>query len=205
MQKTLLGVAERIDLPDWGVDRLRAKVDTGARTSALHVDAIERLPGGRVRFTVVLDRKREHRRVVVETDIAREAVVRASSGEAQRRIFVETTMRLGPVEKTIEVSLASRAPMMFRMLLGRTALSHDFLVDPAYRYLQRARPTKKKRARALDQEPRSNAGGTPSTTTNPSPSTATPEASEPPRRTRASRKGTSSTPRKKTTSKKTTA
>lgn len=143
--RTLIGVAERIDLPDWGVEQLRVKIDTGARTSALHVDDVERLPGNRVRFTVVLDRKRAHRRVLVEAKIARIARVRSSSGRAQERIFVATTMKLGGVEKEIEISLASREPMIFRMLLGRSALHHDFLVDPSHRYLQSVAKKKKKK------------------------------------------------------------
>ena len=144
--RTLIGVAERIDLPDWGVEQLRVKIDTGARTSALHVDEVERLPGNRVRFTVVLDRKRAHRRVLVEAKIARIARVCSSSGRAQERIFVSTTMKLGGVEKEIEISLASREPMIFRMLLGRSALHHDFLVDPSHRYLQSVAKKKKKKA-----------------------------------------------------------
>jgi hypothetical protein len=71
----------------------------------------------------------------VEAPIARTARVRSSSGRAEKRFFVETTMHLGGVEKQIEISLASREPMIFRMLLGRTALTHDFVIDPAHRYL----------------------------------------------------------------------
>lgn len=141
--RTLVGIAERIDLPEWGVDQLRVKIDTGARTSALHVDAIEELPGRRVRFWVILDRKHAHRRVQVEAPISRRTRVRSSSGRAEERIFVTTKMRLGPVTKDIEVSLASREPMIFRMLLGRSALHHDFLVDPSHRYLQSPKPSKK--------------------------------------------------------------
>jgi hypothetical protein len=133
--RTLIGIAERIDLPEWGVRRLRVKIDTGARTSALHVDEVEELEGDRVRFWVVLDRKRG-RRVQVEAPLARTARVRSSSGRAEKRYFVVTRMILGGVEKEIEISLASREPMIFRMLLGRTALAHDFLVDPSHRYLK---------------------------------------------------------------------
>lgn len=132
--RTLIGIAERIDLPDWGVRRLRVKIDTGARTSALHVDDVEELPGDRVRFWVVLDRKNE-RRVQVEAPLVRTARVRSSTGRSEKRYFVATRMVLGGVEKEIEISLASREPMIFRMLLGRTALAHDFLVDPSHRYL----------------------------------------------------------------------
>lgn len=139
--RTMIGIAERIALPEWGIPKLRVKIDTGARTSALHVDGVEELPGNRVRFWVVLDRKRG-RRLQVEAPIARTARVRSSSGRAEKRYFVVTTMRLGGVEKQIEISLASREPMIFRMLLGRTALAHDFVIDPSHRYLTSPAPTK---------------------------------------------------------------
>lgn len=114
--------------------RLRAKVDTGARTSALDVDEVVPLPGGRVRFAVVLRRDRS-RRIRVEERVSRIARVRPSSGVSQTRYFVETTLRLGDVEKRVELSLVPRRGMLCRMLLGRTALAGDFLVDPdaAYR------------------------------------------------------------------------
>lgn len=132
--RTMIGTAERIALPEWGIGKIRVKIDTGARTSALHVDGVEELPGDRVRFWVVLDRKRG-RRLQVEAKIARTARVRSSTGRAEKRFFVSTIMQLGGVEKKIEISLASREPMIFRMLLGRTALAHDFVIDPSHRYL----------------------------------------------------------------------
>jgi hypothetical protein len=141
--RILIGIAERIDLPDWGVARLRAKIDTGARTSALHVDGVEELPDGRVRFWIILDRKRG-RRMQVEAEVVREARVRSSSGRAEKRYFVTTTMRMGGIEKSIEISLASREPMIYRMLLGRSALIHDFVIDPGHRYLTTPPHLKKK-------------------------------------------------------------
>lgn len=120
--------------------RLRAKVDTGARTSALDVDEVVPLPDGRVRFAVVLRRDRSRRRRVEER-VSRIARVRPSSGVSQTRYFVETTLRLGDVEKRVEVSLVPRRGMLCRMLLGRTALAGDFLVDPDSTYrLGRLRP-----------------------------------------------------------------
>jgi len=126
--------------------RLRAKVDTGARTSALDVDEVVPLPDGRVRFAVVLRRDRSRRRRVEER-VSRIARVRPSSGVSQTRYFVETTLRLGDVEKRVEVSLVPRRGMLCRMLLGRTALAGDFLVDPDSTYrLGRLRPRKARKA-----------------------------------------------------------
>lgn len=137
--RVLIGFAERVDLVDWGIDCIRAKVDTGARTSALHVDGIERLSGGKVRFDVVVNRKTGRTRHVV-THLARVGRVRSSSGEAETRYFVVTRVRLGGLVKEIEISLARRHAMQFRMLLGRTALGHDFVIDPGRRYITDGHP-----------------------------------------------------------------
>lgn len=135
-----VGWREWVQLPDWGVERLRAKIDTGARTSALHVDNLEELPGNRLSFDVVLDRGANPRTVrVTAAERVRVASVRPSSGHRQRRHVVVTTLRLAGVEKQIEVSLVDRGPMLCRMLVGRTALASDFVVDPAHAYLHSRR------------------------------------------------------------------
>jgi len=135
-QKPLvIGVTEYVDLPDWRILSLRAKIDTGARTSALHVENIRELEGERVRFDVRLSRSQRERRVTVEAKIARRGRVRPSSGELSPRIFVATKVRIGPVEREIELSLVDRGQMIFRMLIGRRALAHAFLIDPSRRYV----------------------------------------------------------------------
>ena len=145
-RQTLIGWNELIDLPAWNVKRLRAKIDTGARSSALHVTDLRVLPDDRVAFDVVLDRKKSHRRRQVVAPVTRVSRVRSSTGKYTRRYFVKTLLRLGEVEKTIEVSLVDREEMLFRMLLGRTALSHDFLIDPGRRRLaSESKPTRKKK------------------------------------------------------------
>ena len=146
--QTLIGWNELVDLPDWNVKRLRAKVDTGARTSALHVTDLKPLPEDRISFDVVLDRKKSHRKAHVVAPISRVGRVRSSTGKYTLRYFVKTTLRLGGVEKTIEISLVDREKMMFRMLLGRTALSGPFLIDPARRRVV-SRPAKPKPPKAL--------------------------------------------------------
>jgi hypothetical protein len=130
--KLVIGRLEVVRLPEWRV-RLRAKVDTGARSSAVDVHAVEELAGGRIRFWVALKRDRS-RRVAVEARVKRIARVRPSSGAPQTRYFVVTTLQLGPVEKRVEVSLVPRRGMQCRMLLGRSALAKHFLVDPDASY-----------------------------------------------------------------------
>jgi hypothetical protein len=138
-EPVVIGWTECVDLPDWGVTGLQAKVDTGARSSALHVENIRELPRGVVLFDVVLHRKHRDRRVPVRTHVTRRSRVRSSNGQLSYRLFVETTLRLGAIEKTIELSLVDREMMIHRMLLGRAALSGPFLIDVDHRMLQSRR------------------------------------------------------------------
>lgn len=144
----VVGWREWVSLPDWGVERIRAKIDTGARTSALHVANLEVLPDGRLSFDVVLDRKENSRTVRVVTEQVRTSTVRPSTGARQRRFVVETRMKLGSVEKKIEVSLVDRGSMLCRMLVGRRALGADFVVSPSQAYLvsKRRKARRPKRA-----------------------------------------------------------
>ena len=133
--KVLVGWNEFVDLPEWGIRRLVAKVDTGARSRALHVDDLEVLPRNRLRFDVVVHRDHRERHVGVVARISRRSRVRSSNGDYERRYFVKTILRLGLVEKEIEISLVDRGKMIHRMLLGRSALRGDFLVDVGKRHL----------------------------------------------------------------------
>jgi hypothetical protein len=141
----VIGWAERIDLPDWGVKRLRAKIDTGARSSALHVENIEELPRDRVAFDVIVNRAKRDRRIHVKTKISRRGRVRSSTGQGAQRIFVKTTLRIGPIEKEVEVSLVDREKMIHRMLLGRSSLSGPILID-VDRRMTAEKPRKKRRS-----------------------------------------------------------
>jgi hypothetical protein len=132
--RTIIGAVELVDFPDWGVADLRARVDTGARTSALHVENVRELPGARVRFDVRLRRSDPAARVAVETKVSRRAQVRSSTGVSELRLFVKTYVRLGGREQLIEVGLVDRRNMLYRMLLGRNALERRFLVDVTKRY-----------------------------------------------------------------------
>ncbi|MDH3519172.1 MAG: RimK/LysX family protein [Myxococcales bacterium] len=129
--KLVIGWNEYVDLPAWGILGLRAKLDTGARSSALHVENIELRPHGHVRFDVMLHRKKSDRRVHIEAPISRRARVRSSSGHMELRYFVMAELRLGPVVEVVEVNLMDRQRMIYRMLLGRSALAGRFLIDVA--------------------------------------------------------------------------
>jgi len=144
--RTIIGLREYVSFPKWDVPDIVAKIDTGARTSALHVENIEKLSRQRVRFDVVLSRKNPDLRVPVEEKIVRITRVRASTGHAKERYVVATSISLGDIEKTVEFSLVCRKHMLCRMLLGRTALAGDFLVDVDLRYaLSKPRTLRKPR------------------------------------------------------------
>lgn len=133
MSRVLIGCTEEVDFPEWNIHGVIARVDTGARTSALHVDEIVRIGRRMVRFRVVSG-DATGKDDWVEARIARVARVRSSTGEPQVRFFVKTEVRIGEVIKDVELSLAAREPMRYRMLLGRTALAGTFVVDPG-RYM----------------------------------------------------------------------
>jgi len=131
----VIGAAEFVDIPAWGVRGLAAKVDTGARTSALHVENVQELGRGRVRFDVRLHRRLPERRISVEAVIRRRGRVRSSFGQIEPRLFVTVVLHIGPVRKRVELGLVDRKHMLYRMLLGRSALTASFLVDPGKRFL----------------------------------------------------------------------
>lgn len=138
----MIGWRERVELPDWSL-KLKAKADTGAKSSAIDCAEITELPNNRVRFTVRLDRK-DKKLITLEEDIHSRKRVRSSDGKASNRIFVSTTLRLAGIEKQIIVSLVSRKRMIHRLLLGREALGDDFLVNSSVDHW--ATPKKLKKA-----------------------------------------------------------
>lgn len=143
--RTTIGWSEYVDLPEWGIGRLKAKTDTGARTSALHVENFQDLPDGRVQFEVVHGTRRKPKSTEVIAKPVKRARVRSSNGHYEERCFVRTHIRIGTIEKEVEISLVSRQKMLFRMLIGRKALEQTFVVDPAHRCLLSERPQRRKR------------------------------------------------------------
>jgi hypothetical protein len=132
------GWREWVSLPDLGVDWVKAKLDTGARSSALHAFDLEefRLDGERwVRFEVHPWQRTAEDAVQVELPLHDERVVRSSSGHEQHRYVVRVALRLLKRTVTTDVTLTRRDEMGFRMLIGRDALRQGFVVDPGHSYL----------------------------------------------------------------------
>jgi len=138
-----IGWREWLALPELGIPAIKVKVDTGARTSALHayfVETFRRDHANWVRFTVHPLRRRGDLVVTCAARLLDQRVVRDSGGHPERRYVIETPLRLGDLEWRAELTLTARDRMLFRMLLGRTALSDRFLVDPHASYLASTRP-----------------------------------------------------------------
>ena len=139
--KLSAGWVEHVSLPDLAIPRLKAKIDTGARTSALHVVRMRTVDtaGGPLRRPILEitvpggGRGRKPHRV--RAAVRGYVVVRDTSGRLERRPVIETALRLGPINKRIAVTLTNRGDMLFPMLIGRTALGAAVIVDPSRRYL----------------------------------------------------------------------
>ncbi len=132
--KLIIGWREVISIPEWGITELRAKMDTGARSSAIDGASSEILPKGRIRFEVVLDRKKKDRNRIIEASISRRTSIRSSTGETRNRLMVLVQVKIGPIVKLVEFSLVCRKNMLCRALLGRRALEGDFLIDATRKY-----------------------------------------------------------------------
>jgi len=141
----LIGWREAVVFPEFGLGPVRAKIDSGANTSALHVTDVERLDGDRVQFHIALDRQGKRLSERLEAPIVRVSTVKSSTGHAQERFVVPLVVRLGEYEFEAEVSLVCRHGMICRMLVGRRALSGRFLVDASRMYVQSRRPQRKRK------------------------------------------------------------
>jgi hypothetical protein len=137
-----------VSLPDLGVDWIKAKIDTGARTSSLHafdIQEFERDGEAWVRFRVKPWQDSQEDAVVVESPIDDRRAVRSSSGHAQERLVVQLMIRLVDREVMAEVTLSNRDEMGFRMLIGREALRRGYVVDPARSFLGGRAPREARR------------------------------------------------------------
>jgi hypothetical protein len=134
----LIGWREWVTLPSLCATPIKAKVDTGARTSSLHAFdlTVETRDGARwAHFEIQPVQRSRKMRTSVTSRVRGFKRVRSSSGHSQRRPVIRTTVRIGEHEFPIDVTLTSRDEMGFRMLLGRAAVRNRFWVDPGHSYL----------------------------------------------------------------------
>jgi hypothetical protein len=135
--QAVIGWKEWLSLPDLGIPAIKAKIDTGARTSALHTFSLEPFTrGGRpmVRFGIHPLQKRRDIALFCEAPVVDRRRVKDSGGHSEMRYVIESQVVLADMHWSIQITLTNRDAMMFRMLLGRTALENNIMVDPARAY-----------------------------------------------------------------------
>ncbi len=133
-----IGWREWLCLPSFAIKKIKAKIDTGARTSSLHAFDIEEFKKGKktfVRFSIHPHQKDNLRSVHCQAELIEKRKVKDSGGKITLRPVIITKARLGSTEWDIEVTLTSRDEMGFRMLLGRQAVRGLFMINPARSFL----------------------------------------------------------------------
>lgn len=140
--RPVIGWREWIAFPDLGIAAIKAKIDTGARTSSLHASHIRRFQrDGRewVSFEVHPLQRNNRTTISAEAPLIEHRMVRSTSGHETVRPVIETVLLVGGIARTIELTLSNRDAMGFRLLLGRRALRR-FHIDPSRSYLTAPRP-----------------------------------------------------------------
>jgi len=150
--QAVIGWREWVALPGLAVRRTKAKIDTGARTSSLHAFGIEPFVRGEselwVRFTVAPLQRKTTKLVSCEERVIDQRWVKNTGGKPELRFVISTIIELAGITWPVEISLARRDTMGFRMLLGREAIRGRFVVDPGRSFLvskrlKKKHPTKK--------------------------------------------------------------
>ncbi len=139
VSRPLLGWREWVALPDLGIEEIKAKVDTGARSSCLHafdVRVVEEGDEQWVHFVIHPVQGKSEPALPAKARLLEYRQVRSSSGHAESRPVIETSLHIGGRAWTIELTLTNRDEMGFRMLLGRSAVAKRFWIDPSKSFLQ---------------------------------------------------------------------
>jgi hypothetical protein len=136
--RAVIGWREWVRLPELGVESIKAKVDTGARTSSLHAYEVEEFSRGgrrRVRFKIHPEQRDSKHEIRCEAVLKDRRRVTPSSGHSELRPVILTSIELLGRTWEVELTLTNRDEMGFRMLLGRQAMRGHFVVDPGRSFL----------------------------------------------------------------------
>ncbi|MDX1484033.1 MAG: ATP-dependent zinc protease [Alphaproteobacteria bacterium] len=132
-KRQVVGWREWVGLPELGIEEIKAKIDTGARTSTLHAfDIVPVEENGQkfVRFRIHPVQRRRLPEVECTAPLVDRRTIRDSGGKTEYRYIVRTKLRIGERSWPIELTLTNRDEMSFRMLVGRAAIRKRFIVHP---------------------------------------------------------------------------
>ncbi len=125
--KDVLGKIDKFDLPELGIYNIKAKIDTGAKTSSLRCTSITPINNNFVQFIS----SGKH----ITKPISRVSYVKSSNGKSEKRFFINTTIEIYNKIYALELSLSSRKAMIYPLLIGRELLNQGFVVDTSKKYL----------------------------------------------------------------------
>lgn len=137
-ERLRVGWREWVALPELGLNRIKAKIDTGARTSTLHAFDVQEYRQGdtrRVLFGIHPVQQNTDEVVYCDAEVVDQRWVMDSGGHREERLVIKTSLRIGSMEWPIEITLTGRDSMRFRMLIGRTAMNGRVLVKPDASFL----------------------------------------------------------------------
>ncbi|MCJ9430666.1 ATP-dependent zinc protease family protein [Kordiimonas marina] len=135
--KLIIGWREWVGLPAFGIEAIKAKIDTGAKTSALHAyDVTTHKSHGQewAEFFIHPVQKRKRPEIRCKAPVVDEKLIKSSNGLSELRLVVSTELQLGPFTRTVQLTLTNRDEMGFRMLIGREALKGQYIVDSGVSY-----------------------------------------------------------------------
>lgn len=137
--KYLIGWKEWCALPELNIKEIKAKIDTGACSSALHAHVIsisEYQDQQFIRFKIYPHQGDRYAPKICKAHLIAHRYVMSSSGHRERRYVIRTKVTVGKLSFNTDITLTDRSPLRFRMLLGRLALKKNFLIDPAKSHMQ---------------------------------------------------------------------
>lgn len=137
-KKLKIGWREWMTLPKLGISSIKAKIDTGARTSSLHTFKIQPFTDEegklKVEFGVHPIQDRKDIELICTADVIDKRMVKNSGGQEEERYVIKSKLQIEEISWDIEITLSNRDNMKFRMLLGRTALKNHVIIDPSKSY-----------------------------------------------------------------------